>query len=67
MNVLPFPSAERRHLRLVPPAPAPRRRLEVRVHVLDGHAAFGRSRAFRIAESNVLRLIDHALRLESLA
>ena len=59
------PSSNRPHLQLVPAEPRPRRLLEVRLHVLDGRSAFGRSRAFRLAESDVDRLIDAAQRLEA--
>jgi hypothetical protein len=54
----------RPNLRLVRPAPPPRRRLEVRLHVLDGRSAFGRSRVFHLAESDVERLVAQAERLE---
>lgn len=51
-----------RHLRLVPPSP---RRLEVRISVADGRAAFGRSRPFRITENDLRELVDVAQRLEA--
>jgi hypothetical protein len=54
------------HLRLVEPAPPPRpRRIDVRISVADGRAPYGRSRAFRLDERDVEKLIDHALRLEA--
>jgi hypothetical protein len=59
------PSSNRPHLRLVPPAPAPRRRLEARLHVLDGRSAFGRSRAFRLTHDELDELIAVAMRIES--
>jgi len=56
-----FPSRPR--LRLVEKTPlAPR--LEVRIHVLDGRSAFGRSRAFRLTHNDLDELIDVASRLE---
>jgi len=58
------PSPPHSHLRLVPPAPAPRRRLAVRISVLDGRSAFGRSRAFRLTHDDLDELIAVATRLE---
>jgi hypothetical protein len=52
------------HLRLVPPEPQPRRRLAVRISVLDGRSAFGRSRVFRLAESDIDELIAVVTRME---
>jgi hypothetical protein len=52
------------YLRLVPREPQPRRRLAVRISVLDSRAPYGRSRAFRLAEPDIEQLIDFALRLE---
>jgi hypothetical protein len=49
-------------LRLVPP-PRPRR-IEVRFHVIDGRSPFGRSRVFRLAESDIDELIAIATRME---
>jgi hypothetical protein len=50
-------------LRLVEKPPlAPR--LEVRIHVLDGRSAFGRSRAFRLTHDDLDELIAVALRME---
>ena len=63
MTGAPFP--HRPHLRLVPPAPAPRRRLSVRINVLDGHSAYGRAGPFRLTESDLERLIATAERLEA--
>jgi hypothetical protein len=63
MTGAPFP--HRPHLRLVPPAPAPRLRLDVRIHVLDGRHPFGRSRAFRLTHDDLDELGDVAIRLES--
>ena len=59
-------SAQRPHLRLVPRQPQPRR-IDVRISAADGREPIGRTRTFRIAESDVERLIGHALRLESRA
>jgi hypothetical protein len=52
--------------RLVPPEPQPRprRRLAVRINVLDGRSAFGQSRTFHLAESDVELLIAAAARME---
>jgi hypothetical protein len=59
----PFPRHS--HLRLVPPEPQPRRRLAVRINVLDRRQAFGRAGPFRLTESDVNELIAVALRLEA--
>jgi hypothetical protein len=56
-----FPPRPR--LRLVPPEPAPRHRLAVRISVLDGHSAFGRSRVFRLAHNELDELIAVAMRM----
>ena len=61
-SVSPFP--QHPHLRHVPPEPQPRRRLAVRISVLDGRSAFGRSRVFRLAESDIDELIVIATRME---
>ena len=53
------------HLRLVQPAPPPRRRLAVQISVLDGRSAFGRSRIFRLHERDLDQLVDAAIRPES--
>lgn len=65
MTGAPFPSQP--NLRLVPPAPPPRRCLAVRISVLDGRSAFGRSRGFRLTESDIEQLIAVAARMERLA
>lgn len=44
--------------------PPPRRRLAVRISVLDGRAAFGRSRAFRLTNDDLDELIAVAMRME---
>jgi hypothetical protein len=62
MTGAPFP--HRPHLHLVPPAPAPRRRLAVRINVLDGRSAFGRSRAFHLTHDDLDELIAVAMRME---
>jgi hypothetical protein len=65
MNVAPFPQ---RRLRLVEKTPlAPRRCLSVRINVLDGRSAFGRSRAFRLTHDDLDELINVATRLEGRA
>ena len=64
-SVSPFP--QHPHLRHVPPEPQPRRRLAVRISVLDGRSAFGRSRAFRLAHDELAELIAAATRMERLA
>ena len=53
------------YLRLVTREPQPRRRLSVQIDVLDGRSAFGRSRAFRLSNSDLERLIATAERLEA--
>jgi hypothetical protein len=64
MTDAPFPS--RSHLRLVPPTPPPRpRRLDVQISATDGRSPFGRSRAFRLTESDVELLIAAAMRMEA--
>jgi hypothetical protein len=62
MTGAPFPP---RCLRLVPLEPqAVRRRLAVRINVLDGRAPFGRSRAFHLAHDELDELIAAATRIE---
>jgi hypothetical protein len=57
-----FPT--RRCLRLVEKPPlAPR--LEVRIHVLDRRAPYGRAGPFRLAENDLWKLVEIATRLES--
>jgi hypothetical protein len=51
-------------LRLVPRQPQPRR-LEVRISVANGRAPIGRTRAFRLADSDLEQLVDCALRMEA--
>jgi hypothetical protein len=54
-----------RHLRLVePPPPQARRRYETRIVVSSARMPFGRSRTFRLAESDLEQLINVATRLE---
>jgi hypothetical protein len=56
-----FPPRPR--LRLVEKPPlAPR--LKVRIHVLDGRSAFGRTRAFRLAHDELDELIAAAMRMD---
>jgi hypothetical protein len=62
-GVSPFP--QHPYLRLVPREPQPRRRLAVRISVLDSRAAFGRSRPFQIIEDDLCELVDVAQRLEA--
>jgi hypothetical protein len=52
------------HLRFVQPASPPRGRLAVRISVLDGRLPFGRSQAFRLAESDIDGLIAIIQRME---
>jgi hypothetical protein len=52
------------HLRVVP-APRRLRRIAVRISASDGRAPYGRSRAFRLDERDIERLIDFALQLEA--
>jgi hypothetical protein len=54
----------RHRLRLVASSPRPRR-IEVRFHVIDGRAAYGQSRAFRLTHDDIEQLIGVALRLEA--
>lgn len=63
MNVVPFPNP-RFDLRLVPAPALPRRRLAVRINVLDGRAPYGRSRAFRLSERDIDELIAVAMQME---
>jgi hypothetical protein len=59
MTGAPFPPRPR----LVEKPPlAPR--LEVRIHVLDGRSAFGRSSAFRLTHNDLDELIAVAMRME---
>ena len=62
-SVFPFP--QRPRLRLVPREPQPRRRLAVRISVLDGRAAFGRSRVFHLSERDIDELVAIAARMEA--
>lgn len=62
-DIFPRTTGARRHLRLVPPAPAPR--LAVRINILNGRSAFGRSRVFRLADHELGELIAHAGRSEA--
>lgn len=50
------------HLRLVPPAPAPR--LAVRINIFNGRSPFGRTRVFRLAERDIDELIAITQRME---
>ncbi len=59
MTGAPFPRHS--HLRLVPPEPQSRHRLAVRISVLDGHSAFGRSRVFRLPHNDLDELIAVAM------
>jgi hypothetical protein len=57
-----FPPRPR--LRLVEKPPlAPR--LEVRIHVLDRRAPYGRAGPFRLAENDLWKLVEIATRLEA--
>jgi hypothetical protein len=63
MNAPLFPPRPR--LRLVPQEPqAARRRLAVRINILDGRAAFGRTRTFHLAKSDIDELIAVVMRME---
>ena len=54
------------HLRLVDPSPPqPRRRYETRIVVSAARLPIGRSRVFRLAESDIDELIAIATRLEA--
>jgi hypothetical protein len=55
------------HLRLVPPVPSPRCRYETRIVVSAVCLPIGRSRVFRLAESDIDDLIAVALRMEARA
>jgi hypothetical protein len=57
-----FPPRPR--LRLVPREPQATPRLAVRISVLDGRSAFGRSRAFRLTHDELGELIAVAMRME---
>jgi hypothetical protein len=56
-----FPPRPRLHL---VPRPRRPRRLDVRINVLDGRSAFGRSRAFRLTHDELDELIAAATRME---
>ncbi|PNE10330.1 MAG: hypothetical protein CR217_14890 [Beijerinckiaceae bacterium] len=59
-------NGQRHHLRLVPPAPPPRpRRINVRIVVSSARMPIGRSRVFRLAESDIDDLIAVAMRMEA--
>ena len=58
------PSPRHPHLRIVSRQAPPRRRLAVRINVLDGHSAFGRSRVFRLHECDLDELVAIAGRME---
>jgi hypothetical protein len=60
-GVSPFPQ---RHLRIVSRQAPGRRLLAVRINVLDGRSAFGRSRAFRLTHNDLDELIAVAMRME---
>jgi hypothetical protein len=54
------------YLRLVPKPPAPRpRRLDVRLHVLDGRYPYARTRAFRLTHDQLDRLVEIVIRMEA--
>lgn len=62
MTGAPFPP----HLRLVPPSPPPRPgRIEVWISGADKRTPIGRTRPFRLSDSDLERLITHAERLEA--
>jgi hypothetical protein len=64
MTGAPFPRHS--HLRLVPAPPPPRpRRVEARIVVSAARLPIGRSRAFRLSDFDLERLIAHAERLEA--
>jgi hypothetical protein len=59
------PSSRHSHLRLVPPAPRPRpRRLDVRIHVLDGRCPNGRAGPFHLTDRDLDELVAIAGRME---
>ena len=62
MTGAPFPRHS--HLRLVEQPPQPRRRLSVRVSVLNGRSAFGQSRVLHLSERDIDELVAHAERME---
>jgi hypothetical protein len=57
------PFLNRPCLRVVTRQPQPRR-LEVRISVADGRAPFGRTRIFRLTESDLDQLIAVAMRTQ---
>jgi hypothetical protein len=63
MNGAPFPRHS--HLQLVPAPPPRPRRLDVRIVVSAPRLPIGRSRAFRLTESDIELLIAAAMRLEA--
>jgi hypothetical protein len=62
MTGAPFPPRHR--LWLVSSSPRPRR-LEVRINATEARYPYGRSRVFRLAESDLNQLINAATRLEA--
>jgi hypothetical protein len=53
------------YLKLVPKPPPPRpRRLDVRISVSSARMPIGRSRAFRLIETDAERLVEIAERME---
>jgi hypothetical protein len=51
-------------LRLIPMEAPARRRLAVRISVLDGRQAFGRAGPFRLAENDLWKLVEIAMLME---
>jgi hypothetical protein len=57
-------TSPRPYLRLVQREPQPRRRYETRIVVSSARMPIGRSRTFRLTESDVERLLEAAMRME---
>jgi hypothetical protein len=58
-------SPQHSHLQLVPPPPQPQRRYETRIVVSSPCMPIGRSRIFRLSETDIQLLIAAAMRLEA--
>jgi hypothetical protein len=60
-------SPQHSHLQLISRDPQPRHRYEVRIAVSATRMPVGRSRAFRLTESDIQLLVETARRMEARA